>query len=106
MTENNTAVDRMTAHLVQTEPTFTDTGFTAAVMTQLPRSDELPAWQRNAIMLAATALASAIVAWQAPITALPDLLAAAAADWSTLLGAAIAVTYGTAIAAVWTARKY
>ena len=100
-----TAIDSISARLRQTEPTITDGDFTAAIMTQLPRSRDLPAWQKNLILLTATALGSAIVTWQVPLTAIPDLLNVAATDWLALLGTAVVLAYGAAGAAVWMARS-
>lgn len=101
-----TDVDTFAARLRETEPTITDGDFTAAVMTQLPRSKELSAWKKNAILLAATALSSAVVAWQVPLTAVPDLLDAAATDWPALLGTAIVLAYSAAGAAIWATHRH
>ncbi|RLB66670.1 MAG: hypothetical protein DRH08_05580 [Deltaproteobacteria bacterium] len=102
MNKDINTLDSILVRLRQTEPTITDDGFTPAVMAQLPCSRKLSAWQKNTILLAATALGSAFVAWQAPITAIPVLLDAATINWPMLLSAAVIAAYGAALATVWT----
>ncbi len=99
------ALEPLAARLRTTEPTLPGSTFTAAVMANLPRADALATWQKNTIILAATALGSAVVAWQLPSTNAAGLLMAATTDWVVLLGTAVVVTYSAAVAAVWTARK-
>ena len=106
MKQNITTVESLATSLRLTEPTIADNGFATAVMAQLPRANELAAWKKNTLLLAATALGSAVVAWKVPLTAVPELLAAATADWLMLFGTAVMVTYSAAAAAVWTARKF
>ena len=67
-------IDNLIAELRSTEPYLADSGFTAVVMAQLPRSRELPLWLKNLILLCATALGSAIVATQLPAGSLASLL--------------------------------
>jgi hypothetical protein len=105
MTTDSTLVESTSAQLRRTEPVITDSGFTRAVMAQLPRTRKLSTWQKNTILLAATTLGSAFVAWQAPVTAIPALLDAASADWPALLIAAVIATYGAAITTIWTAHR-
>ena len=59
-------IDNLSAELRISEPYLADSGFTAVVMAQLPRSRELPLWIKNLMLLGATALGSAIVAIQLP----------------------------------------
>ncbi|OGT81702.1 MAG: hypothetical protein A3H91_10540 [Gammaproteobacteria bacterium RIFCSPLOWO2_02_FULL_61_13] len=69
-------IDNLCAELRISEPYLTDSGFTAVVMAQLPRSRELPLWEKNLILLGATALGSAIVATQIPAGSLASALMA------------------------------
>lgn len=101
-----TNIDTIAARLRQTETNFDDDSFTAAVVTQLPGSSRLSTWQRNAILLTATALGSSIGAWQLPRGAILELLNTAATDIPALLGTAAIITYSAAFAALWTANRY
>jgi hypothetical protein len=105
MSTDTTLVESTAAQLRRTEPIIADSGFTHAVMAQLPRTRQLSTWQKNTILLAATSLGSAFVAWQAPVSAIPTLLDAASADWPVLLSAAVIAVYGAAIATVWTTLR-
>lgn len=58
------------ADMRQSEPYLPDDGFTAHVMARLPKPRELPDWQKNGILLAFTALGSAIAAWTLPVDAI------------------------------------
>jgi len=101
-------IDKFDAHLArlrESEPTIVDDGFTAAVMTRLPRANALPAWISNSIVLGATAIGSAIVAWRIPLPPAGVLLDAATTNLPALLIAAVALTYSTAAGALWTANR-
>ena len=103
MKQDDTMLDMITAQLRETEPTIADGGFTVAVTV---RSSGLPAWKKNTILLIATTLGSAIVASKVPATFVPDLLNTVASDWMVTFGAAAVMVYGSAMAALWTARRY
>lgn len=105
MTKDIDTLESTLARLRDTEPTIADNGFTAAVMTRLPRANELPTWISNAIVLGATAMGSAIVAWRIPLPPAAVLLEAATTNLPALLAAAVALTYGTAAGALWTANR-
>ncbi|MBI1731659.1 MAG: hypothetical protein HYR49_02680 [Gammaproteobacteria bacterium] len=59
-------IDQLCAELRATEPYLNDHGFTAVVMEQLPRSRDLPEWVKNAILLGAAILGTAIFAAWVP----------------------------------------
>ena len=105
MTRDIENLDTTLARLRESEPTFSGGDFTASVITQLARSNQLPAWISNGILLGATALGSAIVAWQIPLAVPVGLLNAAAANFSAVLIAGVALTYSGALAAVWAAHR-
>ncbi len=105
MKKNAPDLDTVAARLRQTEPAVADEAFVAAVMTRLPASEALPSWLKNVILLAATALGSAIVAWHVPVAILPELLNTAVADWPEVLGSSIALIYAAAFAALWTTAR-
>lgn len=89
----------------QSEPYLDDSGFTAAVMTRLPRRNELPLWLKNLILLGATALGSAVVVWQLPpVLPLADKAASIATSFEFIATAAMAV-YAVSLGVVWAARK-
>lgn len=89
----------------QSEPYLDDAGFTPAVMSELPRRNELPLWLKNVILLAATALGSAVAVWQLPpVLTLADKAASAATNLEFIAMAAIAV-YAASLGVVWAARK-
>jgi|GEM_PF-6021445 len=103
--KNRPGPDTVAARLRRTEPVIADEAFVAAVMTRLPASRTLPAWLKNVILLIATALGSAIVAWHVPVTILPALLNTAVADWPEVLGSSIVLIYAAAFAALWTTAR-
>jgi len=105
MTTDIDKLDATLARLRESEPTISDDGFTAAVMIRLPHNNELPTWISNAIMLGATAMGSAIVAWRIPLPPANVLLEVATANLPALLIAAVALTYTTAAGALWTAGR-
>ncbi|MFQ5634111.1 MAG: hypothetical protein ACE5G3_02115 [Gammaproteobacteria bacterium] len=106
MTEDTAKFDTALARLRDSEPAIADGGFTAAVMTQLPRRVKVPAWIENALMLGATGLASAIAAAHAPLPDMLGLLEALTANFWTTLAAGAALTYAGAFGAIWSAKKY
>lgn len=63
-------LEALFATMRQSEPYLPDDGFTARVITRLPKVRELPEWQKNVILLAFTALGSAIAAWMLPVDAI------------------------------------
>lgn len=63
-------LEALFATMRQSEPYLPDDGFTARVITRLPKVRELPEWQKNGILLAFTALGSAIAAWMLPVDAI------------------------------------
>ncbi len=71
-------IDNLCAELRISEPYLADSGFTAVVMAQLPRTRELPLGIKNLILLAATTLGSAIVAMQLPADNVASVLLSAA----------------------------
>jgi len=105
MTKDIDRLETTLARLRESEPTIADDGFTAAVMTQLPRARELPTWISNAILLGATTMGSAIVAWRIPLPPAGVLLEAVTTNLPALLIAAVALTYSTAAGALWTASR-
>lgn len=89
----------------RSEPYLDDAGFTFAVMAALPRSNELPLWVKNMILLVATALGSAIVVWQLPpVIFLGDKAASIATNFEFIAMAAMAV-YTISLGVVWAARN-
>ena len=99
-------LDALAARLRQTEPAVADGNFTAAVMAQLPPTNVRPTWLRDGLLLGATALGSAIVAWQTPLPAVASLLDAVSTNFQALTLAGVGLTYGAAFAAVWVANRY
>ncbi len=98
-------LDSQFAAARRSEPYLDDAGFTVAVMARLPRRNELPLWLKNIILLAATALGSAVAVWQLPpILSLADKAASVATNVEFIAIAAIAV-YGVSLGVVWAARK-
>src|SRR3990172_2412639 len=63
-------LEALFATMRQSEPYLPDDGFTARVMANLPKVRELPEWQKNGILLAFTALGSALAAWPLPVDAI------------------------------------
>ena len=113
-------IDNLFAELRTSEPYLADSGFTAVVMAQLPRSRELPLWVKNLMLLSATALGSAIVATQLPAGNLasvllsvatlpaPDLqsvLAMVAQKLPIILIASVAVSYLLPYGAILAVRR-
>jgi hypothetical protein len=105
MTKDISVLDTTVARLRQSEPTIAEADFTAAVITRMASTNELPAWVSNGILLAATALGSAILAWQTPLAVPTSLLNAVTTNLPAVLIASVALTYGGALAAVWTAER-
>jgi len=105
MTTDIDKLDATLARLRESEPSIADDGFTAAVMTRLPRANALPTWISNTIMLGATAMGSAIVAWRIPLPPADVVLEVATANLPALLIAAVALTYSTAAGALLTANR-
>ena len=105
MTRDIENLDATLARLRESEPAFSGGDFTASVVTRAWRSNQLPPWMSNGILLGATALGSAIVAWQIPLAAPVGLLNAAATNFSAVLIAGVALTYGGALAAIWAAGR-
>jgi hypothetical protein len=101
MTKDIQPLDATMARLRQSEPILTDGDFTATVITQLVPTKELPVWISNGILLGATALGSAILAWQIPLAAPASLFNAATANLPAVLIAAVVFTYGGALVALW-----
>lgn len=89
----------------RSEPYLDGTGFTLAVMAELPRREELPTWIKNVILLAATAVGSAVAAWQLPpVVKLAGETFSAAMNAEVLALAAL-VVYTASLGVVWVARK-
>ena len=89
----------------QSEPYLDDAGFTAAIMAELPSRTELPLWLKNIILLAATALGSAIAVWQLPpVLALAEKAASVATNLEFIAIAALGI-YAASLVALWVARK-
>jgi hypothetical protein len=101
MSDDFHTLDATVTQLRQTEPTFADSHFTASVMAQVSQSHELPTWASNSILLGATALGSAILAWQTPLVDPTNLIEAVTTNLPAVLVAAAASTYGSALAAMW-----
>lgn len=97
-------LDQLFQELRQTEPYLPDTGFTAAVIVQLPRRNELPLWIKNLLLLAATAAGSAVVAWQLPAAELLSFMASSTLT-PQFLGAATIAVYLFSYAAVWVSQQ-
>jgi hypothetical protein len=99
-------LDALISEMRESEPYFSDNGFTAAVMAQIPTTRAVPLWKENAIMLAATAAGSAIAAWQIASAGVGQMLP----DVSITMGtthfavAALAV-YAFVGATMWVARR-
>jgi len=53
--------------LRNTEPYIADAGFSAAVISRVATTSRLPGWLANLILLAFTAIGSALVAWITPL---------------------------------------
>ncbi len=53
--------------LRNTEPYIADAGFSAAVISRVATTRRLPGWLANLILLAFTAIGSALVAWITPL---------------------------------------
>lgn len=105
MTDNDNKLDAMLARMRESEPTLDGDDFTAAVMAQLPRNDGVPAWLQNTILLGATALGSAIVAWQMPVPPVTVLAQSLIANLPELVGASAAMMWGSAVAGIWVASR-
>ncbi len=105
MNEDSAHLDTLAARLRKTEPAIADGDFTRAVLAQLPPGRARRAWLHDALLLGATALASAIVAWRIPFPAVVSLLDAVSADFQALTLAGVILTYATAAAAVWAANR-
>jgi hypothetical protein len=115
----NDKLDRIAAQLRRTEPYLPDNGFAAAVVAQLPRGRALPVWEKNLVLLLATALGSAIAATQIPFSAalgalqnlLPQFLTSyGQAATSAMMPIAafvvgIAIMYTVSFSLVWTVRR-
>lgn len=89
--------DKLLAGLRRTEPYIEDRGFAQTVLAQLPPVRSLPLWEKNSIMLLATALGSALAAWQIPVAKILPALMTQTIGVSTLAAAALVVylfTYG------------
>jgi hypothetical protein len=105
MSDDPRSLDATAAHMRQTEPAIAEDHFTAAVLVQISRPRELPTWVSNTMLLGATALGSAILAWQIPLTDLTSLLNAATTNLPAVLIAAAVSSYGGALAAIWAADR-
>lgn len=104
MTDTAPQTEWLGKQLRQTEPQLDDARFTAAVMTGLPQKRGLPVWQKNAILLAATACGSGLVAAQIARPVVTELLIGAATNLSLLVVSAAVITYAASAAAVWFGR--
>jgi len=69
-------LDAISARMRHAEPVIDDGDFTTAVLAQLPRAEALSDGIRNAMVLGATALGSALAAFFGVLPAVPDLLEA------------------------------
>lgn len=105
MNDENNRLDATLARLRDSEPLLDGGDFTAAVMTQLPRATRVPAWLQNAILLGATALGSAIVAWQTPVPPVATMAQALIASLPELVGASAALMWGAAVAGIWVVSR-
>jgi hypothetical protein len=103
-TNNATELNTITVLLRGSEPVIDDDFFSASVMTKLPQIHELPLWKKNTLLITATAISSAFVAWQLPQVAIVDVLNAITTDWLALLTLTVPLTYVAAVAAMWAAR--
>ena len=103
MTQNDTHIDTLFTRLRETEPEISDANFTAGVMSRLPARRRLATWQKNALLLTATATGSALAAAQIPPTAISTALLTLLNDVPLLLGSAAVITYATAAVAGWLA---
>jgi hypothetical protein len=86
------------------EPYLPGSGFTAAVMAQLPRRNELPGWIKNAVMLGATAIGSAIAVSQLSPANLISEAASMALSMQFLVAAAVGV-YLASYGVIWATQK-
>ena len=100
-----TDIDKLFSELRRTEPYLPDAGFTAAVIAQLPRPNELPMWVKNAMLLAATLAGSAVVAWSMPADGMLSLITASFKLSVQLLVAASIGVYLFSYGAIWVAQK-
>lgn len=99
-----TDIDKLFSELRRTEPYLPDTGFTAAVIAQLPRPNELPVWVKNAMLLVATVAGSAVVAWSLPADEMLSLMTSFKLTVQLLVAASIGV-YLFSYGAIWVAQK-
>ncbi len=100
--------EAVAARMRHTEPVIDDIDFTTAVLAQLPRANALSDGFRNAIVLGATVLGSALAAWYSVLPAIPGLLEAltvVATNPAPALLAAGALTWGAAFAALWSVAR-
>ena len=87
MKELNTIIDQ----LKNSEPYLPDQGFTLSVIKQIPADNRIPFWIKNAIILCATILGSAIAAWQLPLTKIVSVLLSSTINLPVLLSTALVI---------------
>lgn len=97
-------IDDIFKELRRTEPYLSDAGFTAAVVAQLPRPNELPMWVKNGMLLAATLAGSAVVAWALPAAEMVSLMTSFKLSVQLLVAGSIGV-YLFSYGAIWVAQK-
>lgn len=106
MKDDSIHLDTLAARLRQTEPAITDGDFARAVLAQLPPRRVWRERLHDGLFLGATALGSAIVAWQMPLPAVTSVLDMVSANPQVAVLTGVALTYATAGAALWTTDGY
>lgn len=97
-------IDQLFGELRRSEPYLSDAGFASAVMAQLPRRRELPVWEKNLLLLAATVAGSAVVAWQLPAVELVSLITSMRLNVQVIV-AAVTTVYLFSYGAIWVAER-
>jgi hypothetical protein len=105
MTDAEQKLDALLEQMRRTEPELPGDDFTTAVMRELPPDRAMQEWQHNALLLGATALASAIIAWQMEIPSVATMTTALLEYLPRLLGASAALTWGAAAVGIWAALQ-
>lgn len=104
MRERLDTLDAMVTQLRRTEPAIADGHFTEAVMTQLGRYHQLPAWLADTLVLIATVLGSGVAAWQTRSSIYEILVQALSSSAPSLIGTTVALVYLLSGSILWLAR--